>query len=138
MNEILMSCHDQIMGLFRDLDESRYESLAARFAPEGLWHRQGKTLRGRRDIVQALGLRSRTQRIHHIITNLAADRIGPRNCALRGYMLVVRYDDGKPLAGPAPLSGIENIRTTHIELSKIDGRWLIVEMGNDEPTFASA
>ncbi|HEY0296381.1 MAG TPA: nuclear transport factor 2 family protein [Bordetella sp.] len=138
MSDTLMSCHNQVMGLFRDLDENRYESLAARFAPAGVWHRQGKILQGRQAIVQALNLRSRTQRIHHLIVNLVADRADSGRCALRGYMLVVRYDGGSPLAGPAPLSGIENIRTTHIELSKSDGQWLVEQMRNDDPTFAAA
>jgi len=137
MGDTLALCHNQIMGLFRDLDENRYESLAARFAPAGVWHRQGKVLQGRDAIVQALELRSRTQRIHHLITNLAADVVEADRCVMRGYMSVVRHDSGVPLTGPAPLSGIENIRTTHVELAKTDGRWLVVKMGNDEPSFAA-
>lgn len=136
--DILGACTNQVMAFFRDLDESDYASLAQRLAPDGVWHRQGKVLRGRDEVRQALALRSPTQRIHHLIVNLAADACEPRRCALRGYMLVVRHDSGAPLAGPAPLRGIENIRTTRVELERRDGQWLITLLRNDEPSFAAS
>ncbi|WP_251864464.1 nuclear transport factor 2 family protein [Achromobacter sp. Marseille-Q4962] len=133
---VLALCRDQIMAFYRDLDENRYEDLAGRLSPDGVWHRQGKALAGRRAVLDALALRSRTQRIHHLIVNLMADRQGDGRCVMRAYMLVVRHDSGAPLQGPAPLAGIENIRTLHIELACVDGQWLINDMRGDEPAFA--
>jgi hypothetical protein len=137
MGDILTPCHNQVMALYRDLDENKYESLALRFAPDGVWHRQGKTLQGRDAILSALRGRSTTQRIHHLMVNLLADRVEADRCSMRSYMLVVRHDDGSPIEGAAPLSGIENIRTMHIDLARFDDEWLVTQMRNDDPTFAA-
>ena len=137
MNDTLAPCHNQVMALYRDLDENQYDSLAARFAPEGIWHRQGKILQGRDAILAALQGRSKTQRIHHLMVNLFADRAEADRCEMRAYMLVVRHDDGQPIQGAAPLSGIENIRTTYIDLARIEGAWLVTQMRNSDLTFAA-
>jgi len=110
--------------------------LAGRMAADGVWHRQGKVLNGRGAVLEALSARSKTMRIHHLISNLFADQADENRCVMRGYMLVVRHEPGRRLEGPAPLSGIENIRTTHVELARVNGAWLIVQMRNDEPSFA--
>lgn len=135
MNDTISLCRNQVLGFFRDLDDNAYDSLVSRMAPDAVWHRQGKVLTGRGAVLDALSVRSRTMRIHHLICNLFADEVGDGRCAMRGYMLVVRHDAGRPLEGPAPLSGIENIRTTHVELARVDGAWLIARMRNDEPSF---
>ncbi|WP_025136746.1 nuclear transport factor 2 family protein [Achromobacter sp. DH1f] len=138
MNDTLALCHNQVMAFFRDLDDNRYADLVQRLAPDGVWLRQGQTLAGREATLQALSRRSTTQRIHHLICNLVADGQDEADrCTMRAYMLVVRHDSGAPLTGPAPLTGIENIRTTHIELARRDGQWLITRLANDEPSFAA-
>jgi len=131
-------CHNQVMAFYRDLDEARYEDLADRLAPGGAWHRQGKVLTSRQAVLDALAPRSKTQRIHHLIVNLVTDSQDEARCRMRAYMLVVRHDSGSTPQGPAPLTGIENIRSIHIELACVDGAWLIKEMRGDEPTFAMA
>lgn len=136
MNDTISLCRNQVMGFFRDLDDNAYGSLVGRMTPDTVWHRQGKILDGRDAVLQALSARSRTMRIHHLISNLYADRVDGERCIMRAYMLVVRHDAGSQLDGPAPLSGIENIRTTHVELARAQGGWLIARMRNDEPTFA--
>ncbi|ARP88886.1 hypothetical protein CAL14_00045 [Bordetella genomosp. 9] len=136
-DDTLGLCRNQVLGFFRDLDDNDYASLVRRMTPDGVWHRQGKVLEGREAVLSALATRSPTMRIHHLICNLFADRADAAHCAMRAYMLVVRHDAGRALAGPAPLTGIENIRTTHIELARADGGWLIAQMRNDEPSFAA-
>jgi hypothetical protein len=136
MNETISLCRNQVLAFFRDLDENDYESLVVRMTADAVWHRQGKVLNGRAAVLQALSARSGTMRIHHLISNLFADVADDNRCAMRGYMLVVRHEAGRPLEGPAPLAGIENIRTTHVELARVDGAWLIARMRNDEPSFA--
>ncbi|MNV43877.1 hypothetical protein D3C71_1356100 [compost metagenome] len=137
MNDALSLCHNQVMAFFRDLDENRYGDLVQRLAPDGVWLRQGKTLEGRAAVFDALSRRSATQRIHHLISNLMADARDEDQCVMRAYMLVVRHDSGMPLSGPAPLSGVENIRTTHIELRRSGDQWLIARMANDDPSFSA-
>jgi len=137
MDSAIVLCNNQILALYRDLDESKYEPMVARFAPDGVWHRQGKVLEGRDQMLAALQMRSKTQRVHHLMVNLFADRVEADRCSIRGYMLVLRHEDGKPIEGPAPLTGIESIRTTYIDLARIDGQWLITQMRGDAPTFSS-
>ncbi len=132
----LALCQNQVLAFYRDLDENRYQDLANRFAPDGVWHRQGKVLAGRQAVLDALASRSTTQRIHHLIVNLLADQLDDGRCLMRAYMLVVRHDSGKALQGPAPLTGIENIRTLHMELAYIDGAWLIRQMRGEDISFA--
>jgi hypothetical protein len=136
MNDTISLCRNQVLGFFRDLDENDYDALVSRMAADGVWYRQGKVLNGRQNVLRALSVRSKTMRIHHLISNLCTDRADDKRCVMRGYMLVVRHDAGKPLDGPAPLHGIENIRTTHVELARVDGTWLITHMRNDDPSFA--
>ncbi|MFC4278607.1 nuclear transport factor 2 family protein [Achromobacter aloeverae] len=132
----LALCHNQVMAFYRDLDENRYEDLAGRLAPDGAWHRQGKVLDSRQAVLDALASRSRTQRIHHLIVNLVADSQDEGHCRMRAYMLVLRHDTGSAPQGPSPLTGIENIRTLHIDLVRAGEAWLIKEMRGDAPTFA--
>jgi hypothetical protein len=138
MNDALSLCNNQVMAFFRDLDQNSYESLVERLTPDGVWLRQGKVMEGRDAVRQTLSKRSPTGRVHHLITNLMADKITADSCEMRGYMLVVRYDNGKPIEGPAPFSGIENIRTTHVTLVRKDGRWLISLLNNDDGMSFSA
>lgn len=136
MNDVLSLCRNQVMAFFRHLDDRNYDALAALLSGDSEWHRQGKVLRGRQSALAALALRPGTLRIHHLITNLVADRAEAQACDMRAYMLVLRHDDGTPINGPAPLAGIENVRTTYISLSLVDGQWLISRLSNDEPSFA--
>lgn len=137
LNDTLSLCHNQVMAFFRDLDENRYDELVRRLAPNGVWLRQGRTLEGPDAVLDALSTRSPTQRIHHLISNLVADTWDGDRCSMRAYMVVVRHDSGMPLSGPAPLSGIENIRTTRVELARSGSRWLITRMTNDDPSFST-
>jgi hypothetical protein len=132
----LSLCRNQVMAFFRDLDEGSYDTLVARLAPDAVWHRQGKVLTGRDQARTALQQRSPTRRINHLITNLVADDFSDTRCLMRGYMLVISHDSGAPLSGPAPLTGIENIRTTQIELTRGAGNWLIARMSNSDLSFA--
>jgi ketosteroid isomerase-like protein len=138
MNDALSICHNQVMAFFRHLDDNDYAGLVKKLTPDAQWHRQGAVLAGHDAVLAALSKRSPTVRIHHLITNLVADSFDDAHYTMRAYMLVVRHDDGKPLAGPAPLAGIENIRTTHIKLKHANGQWLIAHLSNDELSFAVA
>ncbi|MFA7668961.1 MAG: nuclear transport factor 2 family protein [Burkholderiaceae bacterium] len=137
MNVDMTECGNQVMLFFRHLDERDYDALAGLLTPDAIWHRQGKQLRGPAEALQALQLRSPTMHIVHIITNLVVDRIDEHDCLMRGYMLVVRHEAGQALDGPAPLDGIDSIRTIHVALKRGDTGWLINELNNDPIAFAA-
>ncbi len=144
----MKDCENQVLLFFRHLDEHEYDALAALLAPDALWYRQGKILQGPAQVLDALKQRSPTMKIAHVITNLAFVERGAKDddirdndnrndtdCTIRGYMLVVRHEPGGPLAGPAPLKGIESIRSVHVKLRKIEGQWTITEMSAEDNRF---
>ncbi|NYT25227.1 nuclear transport factor 2 family protein [Alcaligenaceae bacterium] len=137
MNLDMTECGNQVMLFFRHLDERDYDALVSLLAPDAVWHRQGKQLRGPAEALQALRQRSPNMRIAHIITNLVVDHIDAGRCTMRGYMLVVRHETDQALDGPAPLDGIESIRTIHVALKRRDTGWLIDELSNDPIAFAA-
>lgn len=58
-------------------------------------------------------------------------------CTIRGYMLVVRHEPGAPLDGPAPLKGIESIRSIQVRMRQMGGQWMIIEMSAEDNRFAA-
>ena len=137
MTTPIADCTNQVMSFYRHLDERDYGALTALLAADATWYRQGKVLRGPGETLAALQQRSPTMHIAHLITNLVADRFDTDLCVMRGYMLVVRHDSGQAPSRPAPLTGIESIRTVHIQLVRNGGQWLISHMRNDDIAFAA-
>lgn len=125
-----------LIRFFRHLDEREYAELAGLMLPDGVWHRQGAELRGEAAIVAALSRRSPTMRIHHLLTNVFARPDGEDAAAVTAYMLVVRHEPGAPLDGPAPLHGVETIRTLRARLRATSEGWRIEQLGSDPVSFA--
>ena len=127
-----------VVQFYRHLDDRNVAGLTALMQPDGVWHRQGAALVGEAAIAAALARRSPTMRIHHLLTNTFAVPAGADGASFTAYMLVVRHEPGGPLAGPAPLSGIENIRTIRASLRHTAQGWRIASMQGDPPSFAAA
>lgn len=127
-----------VIRFFRALDNREYGTLAALLAPDGVWQRQGAELRGEADILAAMGRRSPTLRIHHLLTNVFAEPHGEDEAEVTAYMLVVRHDSGAEPAGSSPLSGVESIRTTRARLRRTPQGWRILRLGGDPVSFAIA
>lgn len=136
MNNEMKQCENQVMLFFRHLDERHYDALVALLAPDAVWHRQGKVLKGPTEVLAALMQRSATMKIAHIITNLVFDEYESARCTMRAYMLVVRHEPGKELCGPSPLEGIESIRSMHVKMKRDADRWLITEVNSEDIIFA--
>ena len=125
-----------VIRFFRALDDRDYGLLAGLLAPDGAWHRQGAVLRNEAEILAAMASRSPTMRIHHLLTNVYAEPSGDVEAEVTAYMLVVRHDAKAEPAGPSPLSGIENIRTTRARLRQTPQGWRIVQLAGDPPSFS--
>lgn len=137
MNTELSLCTNQVLRFFRYLDERRYDALAALLSDDAVWHRQGRELAGPAKVLDALAQRSATLRIVHIMANLMAEELDADRCVMQAYMLVVRHEPGCELAAPAPLDGIESIRTMHVALRRDGSQWLITELKGDGILFAN-
>jgi hypothetical protein len=130
--------------LFLCLDERRYADLAALFAPDGCWHRQGRLLCGRDAIIEALSARSATMRICHVITNGLVEAAGEGRAEAQCVMTAYRHDDGTvPEAAPA-IAGPAVMARVLTRLVRLPEGWRIENMAMDylfhfaEPARAAA
>ena len=137
MNDDMKQCENQVMLFFRYLDECKYDALVALLAPDARWHRQGKVLEGPAQVHAALKQRSPTMKIAHVITNLASDEYDAQRCSIQAYMLVVRHEPGRQVAGPVPLNGIESIRRLQIGMVQHAGHWMIARLNAEDTIFAA-
>ncbi len=120
---------------FRCLDENNFPGLVALMAPGGVWHRQGEQLSGEASIMAAMGKRPPHRRVHHLLSNLIADVSG-NEATVTAYMFVVRHDGA--VQGPAPLTGLESVRTLRVRMTRTAAGWRIQDLGGDPVSFQKA
>jgi hypothetical protein len=121
------------------LDEFRYQDMIAMMREDCVWHRQGKVLSGREQVLEALNQRPATQRIRHVITNpFIADR-QDNSVRLIAYMIGYKADEGVRKPAPQAIDGPFRMLLLDIVFEYSGGRWWIVEQkGTPEFEFRSA
>ena len=124
----LPGCTQLIHQLFYFLDESKNDELIALFEPDGKWHRQGKILEGRTQMMQAMRQRSLTQRIRHVVTNSFIASTSQTAVRLVAYMTAYRFDDGAHHAGPVEISQPLRLSIVNATLRQTNGVWKIAEL----------
>ena len=126
-----MSAYPELLQLthrfYYCLDEFRYQDLAALMREDGVWHRQGKVLKGRAQVLAALEERPRTQRIRHVITNAFLSEESESSAALVAYLTAYKYDDGKPIKGAPTIDGPFRLLLVNKKFARSQGKWLIAE-----------
>lgn len=120
-------CAQVLNRFFYYLDEFRYDDLVALMPEEGTWFRQGQLLKGRRQILDALNERSRTQRIRHIITNAVVDLAEPGKASGIAYLTVFKFDDGSELKRPPTIDAPFRMSLVQVRFAQIGGEWKIAE-----------
>ena len=113
---------------FYRLDEFEYEALIALMEPEALWHRQGKIQRGATESLAALGQRSRTQRIRHVLTNIRVTELGASEARTMAYMTVYKHDDGVKASSPRTIKGPSGFLLVWTHFRRHGDHWLVAEM----------
>jgi hypothetical protein len=109
------------------LDENRYADLVATFREDGVWHRQGKALKGHAQILDAMKERPRTMRTRHVITNAFLSESDSNNATLIAYMTAYRFDDGSERKPPYPIDGPFRINLVKIRFVRERGEWRMAE-----------
>jgi len=113
------------------LDEFRYQDLADLMREDGVWHRQGKVLKGRAQVLAALEERPRTQRIRHVITNAFLESENAEAANLVAYLTAYKYDDGKPIKATPTINGPFRLLLVKKRFLRGGGRsgsdWMIAE-----------
>jgi hypothetical protein len=127
---LTLACQQAVLRFYAALDASDYAAVAAAVAPEGVWHRQGKALRGPAEVRAALAERPAGRVTAHLVQNLVVDLADERNATARYMSLVYRHDagTGAPPEGPAPLGAPLSIAAYADRLRREEGgAWLVVE-----------
>ena len=113
---------------FNYLDERRYADLVGMMKADAVWHRQGKHLRGHKEILAELESRSRTQHIRHVITNSFVDSASEGSVRAKAYMIAYRFDDGTARQAPLTIDGpLRLVLLSTDFVRESDGNWLIAE-----------
>jgi hypothetical protein len=123
-----------VYSFFRYLDDQQYDDLVALFAPDGVWHRAGKALRGPQEIKEAMAQRPVGFTTRHLITNVVVDPVDDNEVVASYYMTVfVHEGTGRP-KGPVPLQLPLHVSIFEQKFTKTVHGWLIQGLSG-VPTF---
>ena len=120
-------CTQLLYRFYYWFDEFRYEDMAALFVPDGVWHRAGKALRGREQILAALHERSTTQRVRHVITNVLVDAIDSVTAKVVLYLTAYQHDTGARIEMPPKIPSPSLLLVVTATLVRTDAGWRIAE-----------
>lgn len=125
----IVLCSQAVMRFYAALDFGDIEGVSALMAPDGIWHRQGKILKGPADVLAALRERPAGRVTAHLVNNLVIDLAPDGLEATARYMLLVfRHDRSAPSTNPAPIASslLSITATTDIWRASPDHGWLAV------------
>jgi len=124
-----LACQQAIHRFYAALDTGDFATLAAAMAPDGIWHRQGRALRGPGDVAQAMAERPAGRVTAHLVLNLVVDLQDGETATARYNTLVFRHDGPAGAPPPAPLGLPLSIAAAQDRLRRdsATGAWLVVE-----------
>ncbi len=110
---------------FRYLDDQRYDELSALFAPQGIWHRAGKTLLGPKGVREAMEQRPVGFTTRHLITNIVVDAVSTDEVHASYYMTVFVHEGAERAKGAVPLKLPLHVSVFDQRFVRSGGQWLI-------------
>ena len=132
-------CAQVLTRFFNAFDQWRYEDMAGMFAPDGVWHRAGKSLSGKDVIVAELNKRSRTQTVRHVITNTQVDVQGAHTADFLLYVTAYIHDSGVKADKPPKIQMPSLLLVVPGKMVKQGDDWKIASMSmNREFEFSTA
>lgn len=123
-----LACERVLIRLFHCLDARDYEGVAACFAEDSIWPRQGKELRGPAQVLKALQQRTPTIHVHHLLSNIDVRLMDPNRAQSIAYLTVYRSDTGKPPVFPIEVQGPELVAVCTGELRRFGDRWRVTRL----------
>jgi hypothetical protein len=88
-------CAQILTRFFNEFDAWRYQEMVRLFAPDGVWHRQGRELKGADAILAALTERSTTQTVRHVVTNIEVTVRDEQTAESLLYVTAYQHDSGE-------------------------------------------
>jgi hypothetical protein len=134
---LVLSCQQAVMRFFAALDGGRMQEVADAMADDGVWHRQGKALRGPAEVASALAQRPAGRVTAHLVQNLVVDLVDDEHAHARYFVLTYRHDAPERSDSPAPLGTPFAIAAYEDRLQRRGDAWLVQER-RSRPVFASA
>jgi hypothetical protein len=119
-----------LVRFFHHLDTGEFEALVALMAEDGVWHRQGKVLRGPGMVREALAERPKGRRTRHLVTNLIVDAVDERHVQAIYYLTVFRHDGVTP-GEPAPIELPASVGTYREKLVLTPAGWRVAEITSE-------
>lgn len=127
MSASLETCRSLSARFYRLLDAGDYDAVAALFAPEGSWLRQGTRLVGPDTIRAALERRPTEILIRHLLMNVEVERVGENIIDVFGAVLVFRAQ-GKAADAPLRMPGAPStLMSIHDRYALIAGDWKLAD-----------
>ena len=124
---LIMSCQDAIVRFFAALDEGRMDDVANAMADDGIWHRQGKALRGPAGVREALAARPAGRVTAHLVQNFRVDLDDAHSARVRYLVLTYRHDFPGSVAATAPLAMPYSIAEYDDRMLRSGTGWLVRE-----------
>ena len=125
-----LECAQVLARLFHRLDKADYEGVADQFSTACDWHRQGKVLANRAQIIAALQLRPRHLFVQHILHEVVCDPAGPDRMSGFAYMTVFRKEFDAPPALPLPTERPDMLISWQAEFIRENGAWRVRHLSN--------
>ena len=127
-------CAALIARFFNCLDDRKMEELADLMAPDGVWVRQGRDLRGPAMVLDAMCQRSPTFNTRHLISNQELTASDADHVQGRFVVTLYGHDSGESQA-VAQLELPRRIIVFEVKLSRTSDNWRIAYLSN-RPVFA--
>jgi hypothetical protein len=117
-----------ILQCYRQLDLNDLPPIIKLFAPDGIWIRQGNTLKGHAEILEGLKRRPPKLKTVHVVTNILFDSLTADSASASYYITAFRENPDDP-AATVPMDPFQ-IGTYTIKTKRFGESWLITEANN--------
>jgi hypothetical protein len=121
-------CAQVLTRFFNYFDLWRYDDMVDLFTHDGVWHRQGRALAGRVQILAALGARSTTQRVRHVVSNVQVDVVDADTAASLLYVTAYMHDSGEKPTNPPKIRSPYLVLVVSARLVRTEAGWKIARM----------
>jgi len=117
-----------LLRFFHYLDGGDYDRLVALFAPDGVWHRQGKALRGPAAVREAMLARPPGIVTQHLASNVVVEAVNADYAEATLYLAVFAHNGGAEAKPPAPMELPNQVAIYREKLIRNGDDWRIVEI----------
>jgi hypothetical protein len=126
--EVEREAERMIYRFFQYLDTRQYEKLADLMAPDGVWNRMGKALKGREMLMAAMRARPKGFTTQHLVTNLIVEIIDDAHAEADYTMTAYAHQLAEGKAPPAPSEAPFVIGTYKQRFVRLKQGWRIADI----------